>query len=111
MLYTSIVRSVWVVKKSQKGNWVIKKCVLVWHILWHYTQPCRQGHVKMTRLYPTAIRKEELLMGLNNLFCWSTKAANKAVSACGSACGVGDPKPTEPKPSACGSACGAGDKK
>ena len=56
-------------------------------------------------------------MGLKNLFAWGHKAQNTAPScgagdkpekpsACGSACGAGDPKP-----SACGSACGAGDKK
>lgn len=50
-------------------------------------------------------------MELKNLFGWGKKAENKVASACGSACGAGDPKPTEPKPSACGSACGAGDKK
>ncbi len=50
-------------------------------------------------------------MGLKNLFGWGKKAENKVASACGSACGAGDPKPAEPKPSACGSACGAGDKK
>ncbi len=51
-------------------------------------------------------------MGLKNLFGWGKKADGAPASACGSACGAGDPKPTEePKPSACGSACGAGDGK
>lgn len=53
--------------------------------------------------------KEELIMGLKNLFDWGSKAEVKATSACGSACGAGD-KPAEPKPTACGSACGAGEK-
>ena len=53
--------------------------------------------------------KEELIMGLKNLFGWGSKIEVKAASACGSACGAGD-KPAEPKPTACGSACGAGDK-
>ena len=34
-------------------------------------------------------------MALKNLFGWSSKAADKAPSACGSACGAGD-KPAEP---------------
>ena len=45
-------------------------------------------------------------MGLKHLFGWGIKAESKAATACGSACGAGDPKPT-----ACGSACGAGDPK
>ena len=49
------------------------------------------------------------MTGLNNLAGWRQTA--NAASACGSACGAGDPKPAEPKPSACGSACGAGDPK
>ena len=49
-------------------------------------------------------------MGLKNLFGWNQKEKAQAVSACGSTCGAGDPKPAEPKPTACGSACGAGDK-
>lgn len=50
-------------------------------------------------------------MGLKHLSGWSANAENKTAAVCSSACGTGDPKPTEPKPSACGSACGAGDKK
>ncbi len=42
-------------------------------------------------------------MALKDLFGWSGRGEEKASSACGSACGAGDPKPT-----ACGSACGAG---
>ena len=58
-------------------------------------------------------------MGLKHLFGWGIMAESKAATACGSACGAGDPKPTacgsacgagDPKPTACGSACGAGDK-
>lgn len=52
------------------------------------------------------------IMALKNLFGWNHEAHAAPASACGSACGAGDPKPTEePKPSACGSACGAGDPK
>ena len=43
-------------------------------------------------------------MALKNLIEWNKE---RAVSACGSACGAAD-KPAE-KPSACGSACGAAD--
>ncbi len=43
-------------------------------------------------------------MSLKNLFHKETEG--KAASACGTACGAGDKKPT-----ACGTACGAGDKK
>ncbi len=50
-------------------------------------------------------------MGLKNLFGWNGKAKSAPASACGSACGAGDPAPSEPKPTACGSACGTGDKK
>ncbi len=58
------------------------------------------------------------MMGLKNLFAWSSKAAANAASACRTACGAGDKpaqQPTacgaaDPKPTACGSACGAGDK-
>ena len=61
-------------------------------------------------------------MALKNLAAWS---GNRAVTACGAACGASDkpaeePKPAacgasdkpaeEPKPVACGAACGAGDK-
>ena len=57
-------------------------------------------------------------MALSNLSGWTE---DKAVSACGAACGASD-KPVETpaacgsadkpeeKPAACGSACGAGDK-
>ena len=48
------------------------------------------------------------MTGLNKLAGWNQTA--RAASACGSACGAGDPKPEE-KPAACGSACGAGDPK
>lgn len=44
-------------------------------------------------------------MALSNLAGWTE---DKAVSACGSACGTSD-KPEE-TPASCGSACGAGDK-
>ena len=44
-------------------------------------------------------------MALSNLDEWTD---DKAVSACGSACGASD-KPKE-TPASCGSACGAGDK-
>ena len=48
-------------------------------------------------------------MALKNLFGWNHASHAAPASACGSACGAGDPKPTEePKPSACGSAWGAG---
>lgn len=53
-------------------------------------------------------------MALKNLFGWNYEAHAAPASACGSACGAGDPQPKpteEPKPSACGSACGAGDPK
>ena len=53
-------------------------------------------------------------MALKNLFGWNHAAHAAPASACGSACGAGDPQPKpteEPKPSACGSACGAGDPK
>ena len=36
-------------------------------------------------------------MGLKNLFGWNQKEKAQAVSACGSTCGAGDPKPAEPK--------------
>lgn len=44
-------------------------------------------------------------MALKNLIEWNKE---RAVSACGSACGAAD-KP-EQKPAACGSACGAAGK-
>lgn len=47
-------------------------------------------------------------MSLLNLNGW-VNGSEKAMAACGSACGASDPKPDE-KPAACGSACGAGDK-
>ena len=43
-------------------------------------------------------------MALKNLF--HKHEEKSPASACGSACGTGDKKPT-----ACGTACGAGDKK
>ena len=52
--------------------------------------------------------KEELMMGLKNLFGWGQTSRAAASSACGSACGASG-RPEE-KPTACGSACGAGDK-
>lgn len=45
-------------------------------------------------------------MALKNLYSWNHQNNTAPASACGSACGAADPKPT-----ACGSACGAGDKK
>lgn len=43
-------------------------------------------------------------------FLCAEEQTTGASGACGSACGAGDDKPTEPKPAACGSACGAGEK-
>lgn len=56
-------------------------------------------------------------MALSNIAEWNED--KKASSACGSACGAGEPEEKsaacgasapEEKPAACGSACGAGDK-
>ena len=85
------------VKGLQKGDSVIKKCVLVGTNWARYTENRDQE----TPDFLKEKYKEELIMGLKNLFGWSSKTDENASSACGSACGAGD-KPAEPS-----SACGA----
>ena len=107
-------------QKSQKGDPVIKKCVLVdgknISIIVN-TESKKQSEQVYT---------EEKTMALSNLAEWNNKqetapatacgasdkpaacGASDKPAACGSACGASD-KPAE-KPTACGSACGAGDK-
>jgi len=48
---------------------------------------------------------------MSNLENVAAFAGTGAISSCGSACGVADPKTEEKPASACGSACGAADPK
>lgn len=84
----------------QKGDYVIKKCVLFSMIAVRYNTDKEQEMFQN--------KMEVIIMALSNLFGWTEKNEAAPAPACGSACGAGD-KPEE-KPAACGSACGAGDK-
>ena len=115
----------------QKGNYLIKKCVLVDENGVSYNVIADKK---------SDIFKEEITMALSDLFGWGKKeeentapaaacgAAEEAPAACGAAdapeeapvaCGAADEAPAacgaadkaEEKPAACGSACGAGDEK
>ena len=88
----------------QKGDHVIKRCVLVWTPIIRIIKTQRANSLLTNT-------KEDAIMALSNLFGWNKMES--PASACGAAespaaCGAAD-KPEE-KPAACGSACGAGDK-
>ena len=115
------------VNRLQKGNYLIKKCVLT------LVSGLCDNHDNRKAIGPTEINLTEVnIMALSNIAGWNENTAGSACgasdkpAACGAsekpaACGAGD-KPAETpaacgaadkpeeKPAACGSACGAGDK-
>ena len=71
-------------RRSPKGNYVIKKCVLFFFAAGFYNT------VRGTNNIPQIKKTEVTIMALSNLFGWAQKNGEAAASACGSACGAGD---------------------